>query len=83
MNEIDVSKCIHKYYVDGEQICGIYESDYVECSKENCYYKQLQQYKNCLDEIFEIIDIYGNNGIELSVEKQECILQKIKEVKGE
>lgn len=54
--------------------------DELQCCMEHVH-EEWSKYKQCIDEIYEIVDTYGNNGILLSVEKQECILRKIKEVK--
>lgn len=60
-----------------------YKRIVVECGKmsfKNILHKYTL-FQQFLDEIEHIIDQYGNNGIELSVEKQEQILQLIKQVK--
>lgn len=83
--EIDVSKC---KYLDG--FCTRCDTSCEEVSIDNCYYKQLQKYKNALDEIEECIKccattLYGcgncKKGDECDGALSDLILQKIKEVK--
>lgn len=54
MDKIDVSKC--EYYDDGN--CDCYYD--IECEERNCMYKQLQRYKQCLDDIKEHIETCKN-----------------------
>lgn len=57
MSKIDVSKCKCEYkYKDN---CCLFED---ECKYiTDCHYKQLQKYKNTLDEIEEILNSYCEN----------------------
>ena len=84
LNDFNVQK-IETLEAENEELKEIRENLH-KCNKKimdkkhNISIKNIK-YKQCLDEIYKILDTYGNNGIELSVEKQECILQKIKQAK--
>ena len=78
--EIDVDKCEYYYLNYCECYRDNYGDYYHKCTDEelkDCYYRQLQQYKKCLDEIEDILlDSYITS-------YDICImLEKIKEVKG-
>ena len=84
--EIDVSKC--KYY----KMARCPEGYACKYHCYNCYYKQLQQYKNALDEIEHICNDSNCdntvcekcrfNSIDCDFDRRKAVLQKIKEVKG-
>lgn len=84
--EIDITKCVHYRYTKTKKeicMCGGYGGslEFCLCEKnQDCDFRQLQQLKQCLDEIEEICKenkkcIVYNPDIDI-------VLQKIKEVKA-
>lgn len=103
MSEIDVSKCEFLIINNDKYLCRCIKSDlfggieFVENAKSgtckdnpNCYYKQLQRYRQCLDEIEGICKVHTDFCKDNKKNCELCphepcedilILEKIKEVK--